>query len=377
MRFALASVLLLGLAGGALAQEPAFEALGQAPVVGGDRVRARDRALDEALRQAVEQAVATVLDPDQVVARASDLKLRIYPRARGYVANYRILDEGEVPASGLYQVHLSAEVATGRLARDLAAGSATHALPHLNAKSRAIVCVRAKADGEPAEVLQALPPRASQALSELLAAHDVVVLPAPADCSEAGLSAAARAESAEGALFATIEVSPAGAIRGTDKLAAHVRARLELIEPDGRVSAASDAERDAYDAVLARAAADATADALADAGQKIEGALAARFSAAAPAGAALVRLEGVTRFSDYQAVARALAALPGVAGVEPRRFVPGEIELLVRTAQPAAQLGAALTRLPPSGVRVMVKNNPGGALTIEVAPAEVTAPEPG
>ncbi|HEY7955017.1 MAG TPA: hypothetical protein VII38_06970, partial [Polyangia bacterium] len=74
MRFALASVLLLGLAGGALAQEPAFEALGQAPVVGGDRVRARDRALDEALRQAVEQAVATVLDPDQVVARASDLK---------------------------------------------------------------------------------------------------------------------------------------------------------------------------------------------------------------------------------------------------------------------------------------------------------------
>src|ERR1700759_762883 len=98
-----------------------FEALGQAPIVAGDRVRARDRALDEALRQAVEQATATVLEPGDLVARASDLKLRIYPKARNYVANYRILDEGEQPP-GTFQVHLSASVATGRLARDLSKG---------------------------------------------------------------------------------------------------------------------------------------------------------------------------------------------------------------------------------------------------------------
>src|SRR5438067_11585922 len=90
-----------------LAQEPMFEALGQAPVVAGDRVRARDRALDEALRQAVEQATATVLDPGELVARASDLRLRIYPKAKNYVTTYRILDEGE-QQPGLFQVHLSA-----------------------------------------------------------------------------------------------------------------------------------------------------------------------------------------------------------------------------------------------------------------------------
>ncbi len=74
-----------------------FEALGQAPIVAGDRVRARERALDEALRQAVEQATATVLEPAELVARASDLKLRIYPKAKSYVSTYRILDEGEQP----------------------------------------------------------------------------------------------------------------------------------------------------------------------------------------------------------------------------------------------------------------------------------------
>src|SRR5438132_11699290 len=87
------AIALLLLCGTARAQEPAFEALGQVTVVGGDRVRARDRALDDALRQAVEQAVATVLDPAQLVARSSELRLHIYPKARGYIDNYRILDE--------------------------------------------------------------------------------------------------------------------------------------------------------------------------------------------------------------------------------------------------------------------------------------------
>ena len=69
----LVSILLVAAALPAAAQEPTFEALGQAPIVAGDRVRARDRALDEALRQAVEQATATVLEPAELVARASYL----------------------------------------------------------------------------------------------------------------------------------------------------------------------------------------------------------------------------------------------------------------------------------------------------------------
>src|SRR6266511_4241549 len=75
-------------------------------------------AAQEPLFEALDQATATVLEPSQLVSRASDLKLRIYPKAKSYVANYRILDEGEQPP-GIFQVHLSASVATGRLARDL------------------------------------------------------------------------------------------------------------------------------------------------------------------------------------------------------------------------------------------------------------------
>src|SRR6478736_4354428 len=128
-----AALILLLLAAPAFGQEPMFEALGQAPIVAGDRVRARERALDEALRQAVEQATATVLEPAELVARASDLKLRIYPKAKSYVTTYRVLDEGEQPP-GTFQVHLSAAVATARLARDLSVGTTTTAPPGKKAR---------------------------------------------------------------------------------------------------------------------------------------------------------------------------------------------------------------------------------------------------
>src|SRR2546423_8561701 len=127
-----------------LAQEPMFEALGQAPIVAGDRVRARERALDEALRQAVEQATATVLEPAELVARASDLKLRIYPKAKTYITTYRILDEGELPP-GTFQVHLSAAVATARLARDLS--TTTGVTVPSTRKARAVVCASVTGDG--------------------------------------------------------------------------------------------------------------------------------------------------------------------------------------------------------------------------------------
>src|SRR3954470_3295601 len=143
MRAALIAVLVVAPVV-ASAQEPMFEALGQAPIVAGDRVRARERAMDEALRQAVEQATATVLEPAELVARASDLKLRIYPKAKSYVATYRVLDEGEQPP-GTFQVHLSAAVATARLARDLSAGGTTTA--PLGKKARAVVCASVVGDG--------------------------------------------------------------------------------------------------------------------------------------------------------------------------------------------------------------------------------------
>src|SRR5438309_21968 len=130
-------ILLLAAPALVAAQEPMFEALGQAPIVAGDRVRARDRALDEALRQAVEQATATVLEPAELVARASDLKLRIYPKAKAYVTTYRILDEGE-QTPGIFQVHLSAAVATARLARDVSTSTGV-VTPVTTRRARAVV----------------------------------------------------------------------------------------------------------------------------------------------------------------------------------------------------------------------------------------------
>lgn len=341
----------------ASAQEPMFEALGQAPVVAGDRVRARERAFDEALRQAVEQATATVLEPAELVARASDLKLRIYPRAKNYVTTYRVLDEGEQPP-GTFQVHLSAAVATGRLARDLAA-SAAPTLPPAR-KWRAVVCAGVNGDGADAPVA------AEKALREMVAVRNVEALPGPQPCDPAAAASVARSGTAQAALTAEVRVSPGGEIRGTDFVGATARASVKLVEPDGRVSAAGEGERGGYAPGAGEAATAATRAAVVEAARGIEPALAQRWSSASgPAGGVTVRVTGLSRWAEYVALTRALAALPGVAGVEPRRFVRGQIDLLVRTASAAAQLAAHLARVPPAGLRVGVKSS-GDVVDIEI-----------
>jgi Flagellar assembly protein T, N-terminal domain len=329
----------------AAAQEPSFEALGQAPIVQGDRVRARERALDEAMRQAVEQATATVLQPAELVARSSDLRLRIYPKARQYVTTYHILDEGE-QSSGTFQVHLSAQVATARLARDLAATqpppTGTPAI-----KARAVVCSLPPKPG-------ALDPGrgADASVREVLSARGVELAPPPTACTEESAAAAARAAGAQGAVVAVTEAAPAGPIRGTDRVAAHARVRLVLIEPDGRASADGAGEDDAYDTTAERAAERASRRAGEAATRALEPHLVARWPTAAPGGGVRVRVVGFARWADFVALERALGALPGVGGVEPRRFQRGQAELLVRTAQAAAQLADALRRAPPPGAHV-------------------------
>ena len=357
MRAALIEMLLAAPAG---AQEPMFEALGQAPIVAGDRVRARERAMDEALRQAVEQATATVLEPGELVARASDLKLRIYPKAKSYVATYRILDEGEQPP-GTFQVHLSAAVATARLARDLSAGTTT-TMP-TGKKARAVVCASVQGDGVDA------PAAAEKALREVVLARNVDAMPGPQPCDPPSVANVLRSGSGQAALTADVQVTPGGEIRGTTLVGAGARATVKLVEPDGRVSATGDAERGGYAPTAGDAATAAARAAVVEAARTIDPALSQRWSAggeAGPSGGVTVRVRGVERWSEYQALARALASLPGVAGVEPRRFVRGEIDLLVRTASAASQLAGHLSRVPPPGMRVGVRAV-GDAVEIDVA----------
>jgi len=345
----------------AAAQEPMFEALGQAPIVAGDRVRARDRALDEALRQAVEQAAATVLEPSELVARASDLKLRIYPKAKNYVSTYRILDEGEQPP-GVFQVHLSAAVATARLARDISGGSGM-APPIASKKSRAVICASVTGDGAEANAA------AEKALRELLTARNVEPMPGAQPCDPSTMAGTLRAGSAQAGLTAEVQVAPGGDIRGTTFVGATARAAVKMIEPDGRASAAGDAERGGYAPTANDAATMAARAAVVEAARGIEPALAQRWSSAGesgPAGGVTVRVHGIERWAEYQALTRALASLPGVAAVEPRRFVRGEMDLLVRTASVASQLAGHLQRVPPQSVRIGVRVV-GDAVEIDVA----------
>jgi hypothetical protein len=360
---AIALALGFGLVGAApapaRAQEPLFEALGQAPIVSGDRVRARDRALDEALRSAVEQATATVLEPAELVSRASDLKLRIYPKAKSYVANYRILDEGEQPP-GTFQVHLSASVATGRLARDLSTSPGVATIPTATTrKQRAVVCASVSGDGSEA------PLAAEKALRELLNARNVDPLPGPQPCDAPGAASVVRSGTAQAALLADVQVKPAGEIRGTTLAAASARATVKLVEPDGRVSASGDAERGGYAPGPDAAGTAAARASVVEAARGLETALAQRWPGeSGPAGGVMVRVTGLQRWVEYVALTRALGALPGVATVEPRRFVRGQVDLLVRTASAAAQLAAHLQRVPPAGLRIGVK---AAGDTVEIA----------
>jgi hypothetical protein len=142
------ALAVIGLAAprAARAEDPTFEGLGHAPIAGGDRVRARERALDEAVRQAVELATTTLLDPDQLVARASELKLRVYPKARAYVATYRVLEELEQPP-GTFEVHIAAQVATARLLADLTSTApVAPSAPPRAGRVRALACVEPKGE---------------------------------------------------------------------------------------------------------------------------------------------------------------------------------------------------------------------------------------
>jgi hypothetical protein len=399
-RLSLAVVGLLVVAAvEARAEEPTFEALGQAPVVGGDRVRAKERALDDGLRQAVEQAAAALLGPSELAARASELKLRIYPRARSYVTTWRVLEEGE--QGGLFQLRLSAQVATTKLGRDLAALSPTTspAAPKLRGVVCAQVTVAQPKDPLPlgsgsAEGVAALPPTGERgavggspisraaverALGEILTARGVELIPAPATCGEREAAETVARAAGQGALVATVEVTPAGAIRGTDKVAAQAKAKVTLVSThgnDSRAAAQGEAERAAWDTRTQTAVERAAREAAVEAAADVATSIAANWQKAqgAAAGAIPVRVAGLARFSDYQAVVRTLTSMPGVRSVEPRRFGAGEAELEVRAAVAATQLKSDLERIPTPGLRLSARPE-GDGLVVEVK-GETRAVEP-
>ena len=357
----LLSVGLLLLTSLARAQEPtpmpapignSFEATGQAPIMSGDRVRARERALDDAFRQVVEHATQALLDPAIFSARSSELKLRIFPKARIYVGNYRVLDEGAIGTT--FQVHLSAQIATARLSRDLSPfGSTTSKAPEQVQLPRL-----------PNKVLVCSDPRGRDSAVKLTTAmHREASFLQP--CDEMQLQQLLRAGEGEGALVVWVTVDDAGTIRGSDLAAAHARAEAKWIDREGKVKGDEAKEKDGYGAKIADARDRAATLAIELAVSALEPVVIAKTPKAT--GTLRARIEGVSQFSDLTAVIHALSSIPGVFEVTPARFRRGQVDVEISTGLSEAQIIGSLGRMSFPGLKIQSLVTPEGMLSLLVA----------
>ncbi|MGA9523620.1 MAG: hypothetical protein WBV82_19315 [Myxococcaceae bacterium] len=123
MKCAQLSVLTLLIASAAVAagdgDTDTVEATGEAAIVSGNVVKAREDARRVALRNAVEQVAGTLISADTLTANSQLISDRIYSNASGYVKsfkNVKCTDE-----NGVSTCTLTAVVAKGGLDRDLQA----------------------------------------------------------------------------------------------------------------------------------------------------------------------------------------------------------------------------------------------------------------
>src|SRR5262249_19658875 len=153
-------------------------------------------------------------------------------------------------------------------------------------RARAVVCVRTD-KGAPSLA-------GERVVRELLGARGVELL-ALESCTDEAVTAAARAKSAQGAVMGAVELEPAGAIRGSDRVAAHARARLRLVDGDGKLLADGSGERYAYEATETRADEAAAAAAVDEAARALGPALAQRWRGDAPVAGVRVRVARLSR----------------------------------------------------------------------------------
>lgn len=101
------------------------DAVGYAPVQGGNDALARDAAVEDAKRKAVEQAVGSMVSSDTVVENYQIIQDNVYTKTQGYIRNYSVLSESHTPE--LYNVTIRATVAVGSIKNDLDAIGLLHA----------------------------------------------------------------------------------------------------------------------------------------------------------------------------------------------------------------------------------------------------------
>lgn len=95
------------------------EVTGEAAIIRGDKLKAKEEAKQAALREAVSQVAGVMLQADTATANSTLLYDRIYANSAGYVKKYEVLSEKE--ERNVMQVTVRAEVITKDLDKDLQA----------------------------------------------------------------------------------------------------------------------------------------------------------------------------------------------------------------------------------------------------------------
>jgi len=322
------------------------QALGQAKVVAGNRVAARDRALDEALKQAVDQALAYVLDADTRLRAQAALRRELLPRARSYVPTYRVLDEHEVEG-GLFQVQIEAQVEVSLLRRDAVAIAGTGGGP--GPRPPTPPPIAPAPPGRPRVLVGFGGPVAADATRRALETRGFLVVAAPVgETARSDLEASSllRGAGAGIVVVAAVSSQPEGRVRGTEMMATQVRVELRALDGEGRALARGAGEARGFAPSGTEATQQALENASGPAADKLADELSARYSApstgSGDGGGVVVRVAGLGSLRDVEALSDQLAQLPGVQAASVRRLGGGEVWLGVRTAQTGGTLAAAL-----------------------------------
>jgi hypothetical protein len=337
----------------ARAQAPSFEASAAVPVQE-DLVRARAQAISDALGRALEQAVA------QVAPEARSRVYLVLGRARDYVTTYRVLEEGEV--AGQFQIRLEVQFDLSRLLRELQSD-----------KSRPV-----KAPS--ATIVVCTPSDSPSAQAALLAARGLLDEQGAASSSLPAAACADQLKSGAALLALVLDDNPQSVeIRGTQpaRFGALARAEWRLVR------GGSEPLRETGEGtIFLESAASAVAEAqrvaaLSGLRQLLKRSGAGLSGLSRGAAGVLLTLEGVGSYGNYQQLVKAMAALPGVSRVEPRRFfsqpaaanpatgseppapsAPSaeerQVQVLLHTAASAETIGAAIGRAPLGGLRLQV-----------------------
>lgn len=342
---------LLGVSPQARAQAPSFAASAAVPVQE-DLVKARAQALSDALGRALEQAVA------QVAPEARSRVYLVLGRARDYVTTYRVLEEGEL--AGQFQIRLEVQFDLSRLLRDLQSD-----------KSR-------PAPAQSAPLLVCTPSDAAPAQAALSAARGLLGEQGVTTESLPAAACAERLKSGAALLALVFDENPQSAeIRGTQpaRFGAQARAEWRLSRGSGEPLRESGEGTMFLDSAAGAVAEAQRVAALTALRQLVKRPGAGLLGMSRGAAGVTLTLEGAFSYGSYQQLMKAMAALPGVSRVEPRRFFsqpataspPGnpaetpaapveerQVQVMLHTAATAETIGAALGRAPLGGLRLQV-----------------------